>query len=329
MIFMALDWDLMGFTDMDQVQAMWNVTSSSQTPRLKLCTESLWEWLMDLSLAGDDIEMRIFQYQRISSRGSSVTWGTISGESMLCPIFQEIENWFTFVHNWSLDVENLQWPYWICCSSLTHILRGVSSLLFKADRPSIIGWTLHVNCDLFYGINSLFAVNLVTSGLKAETTSKASWPLQRISLMKMWSSSLDCIGRRRSVYPNFDWISQRFLDPCERSHSLFCSSHHRPFWSPSSRSIYIRLWSLWSLRHRILFSSVYSQTFYLKKKFSIHWSHSCDWSPTHWSRDLGVIFSLLLHFCLWLIFLRESSPLHFWITFHPVKEQYLQLKASE
>lgn len=109
---------------------------------------------------------------------------------------------------------------------LTHILRGVSSLLFKANRPSIIGWNLHVNCDLFYGINRLFPVNLVTSGLKAETTSEASWPLQRISLMKMWSSSLDCIGRRRSVYPNFDWISQRFLDPCERSHSLFCSSHH-------------------------------------------------------------------------------------------------------
>lgn len=109
---------------------------------------------------------------------------------------------------------------------LTHILRGVSSLLFKANRPSIIGWNLHVNCDLFYGINRLFPVNLVTSGLKAETTSEASWPLQRISLMKMRSSSLDCIGRRRSVYPNFDWISQRFLDPCERSHFLFCSSHH-------------------------------------------------------------------------------------------------------
>lgn len=109
---------------------------------------------------------------------------------------------------------------------LTHILRGVSSLLFKANRPSIIGWNLHVNCDLFYGINRLFPVNLVTSGLKAETTSEASWPLQRISLMKMRSSSLDCIGRRRSFYPNFDWISQRFLDPCERSHFLFCSSHH-------------------------------------------------------------------------------------------------------
>ena len=111
---------------------------------------------------------------------------------------------------------------------LTHILRGVSSLLLKANnnKPSIIGWNLHVNCDLFYGINRLFPVNLVTSGLKAETTSEASWPLQRISLMKIWSSSLDCIGRRRSIYPNFDWISQRFLDPCERSHSLFCSSHH-------------------------------------------------------------------------------------------------------
>ena len=50
-----------------------------------------------------------------------------SSESSLRAVLQIVENWFTFINHWSLDILNLHWPYWISRSSLTTIqpARGI------------------------------------------------------------------------------------------------------------------------------------------------------------------------------------------------------------
>ena len=87
-----------------------------------------------------------------------------SNESTLWTIFQRVENWLSFIHNWFLDTTDLQTPDWTCCSPLTtfHLISGmeishihwrVESRLLQANRPWIIRWTLCVNRLVFSGIH--------------------------------------------------------------------------------------------------------------------------------------------------------------------------------
>ena len=76
-----------------------------------------------------------------------------SGESSPGTIFQVIENWFSLLHNGSINLIDFYWSVWIGGSLLStfqltiaieisHIHRNIQSLLFQTNHPGISRWTL-------------------------------------------------------------------------------------------------------------------------------------------------------------------------------------------
>ena len=160
-----------------------------------------------------------------------------SNESMLWSIFQIVENWLSFIHNWSIYVvdlhrlealfclpSNLPVAYmsstshslksWMSSPSSQHVLnKGLNSL---HQPPLVI-----IDC-----LNRTLSVNWVTTWLKAETTFGS---LFSCSVNLFWEVKFiywPDTENWTNLHPKFDGFAQWFLDLCDCPHSLSLSSHH-------------------------------------------------------------------------------------------------------